>query len=77
MSKPVIYNYWRSPASYRVRIALKMLGIEYETVPVDLLAKEQKSAEHPAIDFASLDRVSAIATACGELPVFWHAAPKT
>ncbi|TIP69532.1 MAG: maleylacetoacetate isomerase, partial [Mesorhizobium sp.] len=34
--------------SYRVRIALKMLGIEYETVPVDLLTKEQKSAEHLA-----------------------------
>ncbi|TIQ01973.1 MAG: maleylacetoacetate isomerase, partial [Mesorhizobium sp.] len=48
MSKPVLYDYWRSSASYRVRIALKMLGIEYETVPFDLLAKEQKSAEHLA-----------------------------
>ncbi|RWM69225.1 MULTISPECIES: maleylacetoacetate isomerase [Mesorhizobium] len=48
MSKPVLYDYWRSSASYRVRIALKMLGIEYETVPVDLLTKEQKSAEHLA-----------------------------
>ena len=28
-------------------------------------------------DIASLDRVNAIATACGELPVFRHAAPNT
>ncbi|WP_370463536.1 hypothetical protein [Mesorhizobium sp.] len=49
MSKPLLCDYWRSSVSYRVRIALKMLGIEYETVPFDLLAKEQKSAEHLAL----------------------------
>jgi len=48
MSKPVLYDYWRSSASYRVRIALNLLGIAYDAVPVNLLAKEQKSAEHLA-----------------------------
>ncbi|MCT7374197.1 maleylacetoacetate isomerase [Chelativorans salis] len=44
----VLYDYWRSSASYRVRIALNMLGEEYEIVPVDLLAKTHMSAEHLA-----------------------------
>ena len=44
----VLYDYWRSSASYRVRIALNMLGIEYEARTVNLLGKEHKSAEHLA-----------------------------
>lgn len=48
MSMPVLYDYWRSSASYRVRIALNLLGIPYETVPVDLLEKEQKAPQHLA-----------------------------
>lgn len=32
-----LYNYWRSSASWRVRIALAHKGIHYEYVPVDLL----------------------------------------
>ena len=64
MSKPVLYDYWRSSASYRVRIALNLLGIGYETVPVDLLAKEQKSAEHLARNPQGLCRCST-STGCG------------
>lgn len=48
MSDPVLFDYWRSSASYRVRIALNMLGQEYSSVSVDLLAKVQKSSEHLA-----------------------------
>ncbi len=48
MSKPVLYDYWRSSASYRVRIALNLLAVDYEMVPVDLLAKEHRSAAHLA-----------------------------
>ena len=44
----VLYDYWRSSASYRVRIALNMLGIEYEARSVNLLEKEHKSGEHLA-----------------------------
>jgi maleylacetoacetate isomerase len=46
MTMPVLYDYWRSSASYRVRIALNLAGIAYETVPVDLLAGDQKGAAH-------------------------------
>jgi maleylpyruvate isomerase len=33
-----LYSYWRSSASYRVRIALELKGLSYEYVPVHLLA---------------------------------------
>ncbi|MDP3527047.1 MAG: maleylacetoacetate isomerase, partial [Hoeflea sp.] len=39
MDRPILYDYWRSSASYRVRIALNLAGIEYEAVVVDLLGK--------------------------------------
>ncbi|GAB6049770.1 maleylacetoacetate isomerase [Hydrogenophilus islandicus] len=43
-----LYSYFRSSAAYRVRIALELKGLSYEIVPVNLLAGEQKSAEHRA-----------------------------
>ncbi len=44
--KAILYDYWRSSASYRVRIALNLLGLEYETVPVNLLKNEHKGVDH-------------------------------
>ncbi len=32
-----LYSYWRSSAAYRVRIALNLKGLDYETVAVSLL----------------------------------------
>ena len=34
---PVLYSYWRSSSSYRVRIALNLKGIDYEQIPVHLV----------------------------------------
>lgn len=48
MTEVVLYDYWRSSASYRVRIALNWLGIPYRRVAVDLLARAHKSPEHLA-----------------------------
>ncbi|WP_269932814.1 maleylacetoacetate isomerase [Aminobacter sp. HY435] len=48
MSDTVLFDYWRSSASYRVRIALNMLGEDFRAVSIDLLAKSQKSEEHLA-----------------------------
>jgi maleylacetoacetate isomerase len=48
MSAVILYDYWRSSASYRVRIALNLAGIAYESVPVDLLKGDHKSPEHIA-----------------------------
>ena len=36
-----LYNYFRSSASYRVRIALALKGLSYEYIPVHLLKNEQ------------------------------------
>jgi maleylacetoacetate isomerase len=36
-----LYSYYRSSASFRVRIALGLKGIDYEYVPVNLLRSEQ------------------------------------
>ncbi|MDP2700241.1 maleylacetoacetate isomerase [Thalassospira sp.] len=47
-SSTVFYDYWRSSASYRVRIALNMLGMEYRTVPVDLLTGQHRTPGHLA-----------------------------
>ncbi|PCH72748.1 MAG: maleylacetoacetate isomerase [Rhodobacteraceae bacterium] len=46
MSETVLFDYWRSSASYRVRIALNMAGIAYRSVSVDLVKGAQKSPEH-------------------------------
>lgn len=37
-----LYDYWRSSASYRVRIALNLLRLPYRSVPVNLPEHEQK-----------------------------------
>ena len=36
-SRPVLYGYWRSSCSYRVRIVLALKGVAYDTTPVHLL----------------------------------------
>ena len=46
MSDTVLYDYWRSSASYRVRIALNLAQIPYRLESVDLVVGEQKLADH-------------------------------
>jgi maleylacetoacetate isomerase len=48
MSGAVLYDYWRSSASYRVRIGLNLAGIAYRAVPVDLTTGEHRGADHLA-----------------------------
>lgn len=45
-----LYSYWRSTTSYRVRIALNMKGIAFETIPVNLVNGEQTSATYAALN---------------------------
>lgn len=39
----VLYDFWRSSAAYRVRIALNLKGISFRTQPVDLPSGDQRS----------------------------------
>jgi maleylacetoacetate isomerase len=50
MSRPILYDYHRSSAAYRVRIGLNLKGVDYERRPVNLLESEQKSAEYRALN---------------------------
>lgn len=44
-----LYGYWRSSATYRVRIACALKGVDYEYQPINLLKKEQTGAEYRRI----------------------------
>jgi maleylacetoacetate isomerase len=44
----LLYDYFRSSASYRVRIALNLKGIAYEQRDVMLLENQQRTPEHLA-----------------------------
>jgi len=46
--KPVLFDYFRSSASYRVRIALNLKGIAYDSVAVNLAEGAQKEAAFKA-----------------------------
>ncbi len=48
MSDAVLYDYWRSSASYRVRIALNLAEITYQPIFVDLVKGEHQSDNHLA-----------------------------
>jgi maleylacetoacetate isomerase len=50
MKPIVLYDYYRSSAAYRVRIALNLKGVEYEQRPVNLLESEQKGDEYRALN---------------------------
>ena len=45
-----LHDYWRSSASYRVRIALAMKAVAYERHEVNLLKHEQKTAGNVAVN---------------------------
>ncbi|MFC4525276.1 maleylacetoacetate isomerase [Dyella halodurans] len=48
----VLYGYWRSSAAYRVRIALNLKGLAYESQPVHLVRDggEQHGADYRALN---------------------------
>jgi maleylacetoacetate isomerase len=50
MPKAVLYDYWRSSAAYRIRIALNLKRIDYESRQIDLREGEQRSPDYRALN---------------------------
>lgn len=45
-----LYGFWRSIASFRVRVALRLKGLPFEEIPVDILAGEQFDPGYEAVN---------------------------
>ncbi|NJO24300.1 MAG: maleylacetoacetate isomerase, partial [Sphingomonadales bacterium] len=45
-----LYTYWRSLATFRVRIALNLKGVKYEPVYVDLDGGQQNQSDYKAVN---------------------------
>jgi len=60
-----LYGYWRSSATYRVRIALALKNLDYDYEPVNLLKGEQQSPAYLAKNPVGL--VPALETSEGAL----------
>ncbi len=50
MSRPLLHDYFRSSAAYRVRIALNLKGVAYDRHSVNLAEGAQKSADYRALN---------------------------
>ncbi|XP_053945538.1 probable maleylacetoacetate isomerase 2 [Anastrepha ludens] len=48
-TKPLLYSYWRSSCSWRVRIALNLKKIPYETIAINLMG-EQHGDEYRVVN---------------------------
>ncbi|KAI8097776.1 glutathione S-transferase [Halteromyces radiatus] len=66
-SKPILYNYFRSSASYRVRIALAWKGIDYEYREISLLTGTNESDEYLKVN--PFGKVPAFVTKDGKVLV--------
>jgi maleylacetoacetate isomerase/maleylpyruvate isomerase len=49
-----LYNYFRSSASFRVRIALQLKGLPYEYIPIHLVKGEHKKEAYTSISPSAL-----------------------
>lgn len=49
-----LYNYFRSSASYRVRIALALKGLAYDYIPVHLVKQEHLAESYAAVSASRL-----------------------
>jgi maleylacetoacetate isomerase len=45
-----VYGFWRSIASFRVRVALRLKGLAFEEIPIDILSGEQFKPDYAAVN---------------------------
>ena len=45
-----VYGFWRSIASFRVRVALRLKGLPFEEIPIDILSGEQFRPGYEAVN---------------------------
>lgn len=50
MARPILHDYYRSSASYRVRIALNLKQVDFERRPVNLVEGEQKGEDYRSLN---------------------------
>ncbi len=50
MVEAILYDYWRSSAAYRVRIALNLKGVDYEQRSINLAAGDHKDDDYRALN---------------------------
>lgn len=63
-----LYTYYRSTASYRVRIALALKGLEFQAIPVNLLVPKGGANRQPEyLEINPQGRVPALRTDEGDL----------
>ena len=50
MGEPVLHDYWRSSAAYRVRIVLNLKGVRWRSNPLDLVGGEHKRDDYHSLN---------------------------
>jgi maleylacetoacetate isomerase len=45
-----VYGFWRSIASFRVRVALRLKGLSFDEIPIDILSGEQFKPGYEAVN---------------------------
>jgi len=45
-----VYGFWRSIASFRVRVALRLKDLPFEEIPIDILSGEQFKPDYAAVN---------------------------
>lgn len=73
MSKPILYSYFRSSCSWRVRIALALKKIDYEYRTVDLL--KDGRGEQFSEDFRKLNPLHQVPVLIDQGNVLTHSVP--
>ena len=63
-----LYDYWRSSAAYRVRIGLNLKGVDYESIPVNIMPgvdeqmRESYRSKNPQMRVPALETEQGIIT---------------